>query len=143
MPVIRLPSALYHRLEAHARGFDTPVQVIERILDVYEGKQPNSKKSSVPPEDALPKCKPDLTFHPDEETFRQKLIQGVTATVLLRYDDGLEDERTWNPSRFSEKSSLRGNIWSGFLRDWKENHIVSADFYAGDEWTGKEEQHLI
>lgn len=38
MPVIRLSDATYRRLQAHAEPFvDTPVSVIERILDEYEG----------------------------------------------------------------------------------------------------------
>ena len=36
--VIRIPKHLYKRLESHARGFDTPAGVIERILDFYEAK---------------------------------------------------------------------------------------------------------
>jgi len=34
---IRIPSELFIRLEKHAKGFDTPASVIERILDSYEG----------------------------------------------------------------------------------------------------------
>lgn len=34
---IKLPAHLYQRLEKHAEGFDTPVNVIERILNYYEG----------------------------------------------------------------------------------------------------------
>ncbi len=35
--VIRIPSKIYTRLEKHARGFDTPINVIEKLLDHYEG----------------------------------------------------------------------------------------------------------
>ena len=34
--VIRIPEALYQRLENHAQGFDTPANVIEKILNFYE-----------------------------------------------------------------------------------------------------------
>ena len=34
---IKLPPHLYERLERYAEGFDTPVNVIERILNHYEG----------------------------------------------------------------------------------------------------------
>lgn len=34
---IRITAELYNRLERHAEGFDTPANVIERILDAYEG----------------------------------------------------------------------------------------------------------
>lgn len=35
-PVIRIPDPIYSRLEGHAKGFDTPSNVIEKILDYYE-----------------------------------------------------------------------------------------------------------
>ena len=34
--VIRIPYNLYQRLSSHAKGFDTPANVIEKILDFYE-----------------------------------------------------------------------------------------------------------
>jgi hypothetical protein len=39
MPVIRIPDAVYERLQQHATPFvDTPATVIERLLDAYEKK---------------------------------------------------------------------------------------------------------
>ena len=35
--VIKLPPSIYSRLEQHAEGFDTPVNVIEKLLNHYEG----------------------------------------------------------------------------------------------------------
>jgi len=35
-PVIRIAEDLYKRLESQAKGFDTPNNVIERLLDFYE-----------------------------------------------------------------------------------------------------------
>jgi hypothetical protein len=35
-PVIRIPNSLYSRLEKHAKGFDTPINVIERLADHYD-----------------------------------------------------------------------------------------------------------
>jgi len=34
--VVRIPSSIYERLEKHASGFDTPVNVIKRLIDYYE-----------------------------------------------------------------------------------------------------------
>ena len=39
---IKVPSTLYARLSKHARGFDTPANVIEMLLNVYEGVRPDS-----------------------------------------------------------------------------------------------------
>ena len=36
-PVIRVPEDLYSRLEQHAKGFDTPANVIETLLNHFEG----------------------------------------------------------------------------------------------------------
>ncbi len=35
--VIRIPANTYSRLEKHAKGFDTPANVIEKLFDHYEG----------------------------------------------------------------------------------------------------------
>lgn len=35
--VIRVPTDIYSRLEQHAKGFDTPANVIEKLLNHYEG----------------------------------------------------------------------------------------------------------
>jgi predicted CopG family antitoxin len=34
--VISIPENLYERLKKHAHGFDTPANVIEKILNYYE-----------------------------------------------------------------------------------------------------------
>ena len=44
-PIVRISDATYERLESHAIGFDTPSNVIERLIDFYEsltGKSQNS-----------------------------------------------------------------------------------------------------
>jgi hypothetical protein len=50
-PVIRIPSEIYARLEQHARGFDTPANVIETLLNHYDGVVNNSSgyTTDVPP----------------------------------------------------------------------------------------------
>ncbi len=35
--VIRIPANVYSRIEQHAKGFDTPANVIENLLNYYEG----------------------------------------------------------------------------------------------------------
>jgi len=46
--VIRIPQELYSKLGRHAEGFETPAQVIERILEHYEGKKHTSETSFKP-----------------------------------------------------------------------------------------------
>ena len=44
-PVIRLSDLIFKRLESQAIGFDTPSNVIERLLDFYELNKHSSKNS--------------------------------------------------------------------------------------------------
>jgi hypothetical protein len=44
--VIRVPPYLYKRLESHASGFDSPANVIEKILDFYERNHHKTSKST-------------------------------------------------------------------------------------------------
>ena len=41
--VVRIPSEVFNRLEAHAKGFDTPANVINMLLDHYEGVERKAK----------------------------------------------------------------------------------------------------
>lgn len=55
-PVIRIPESLYSRLEKHAQGFDTPTNVIERLLEYYEQQRKKAVK-----EDVFSDTLPDIT----------------------------------------------------------------------------------
>ena len=123
-PVIRIPESLYQRLSAHAEGFDTPANVIEKLLNQIEGTPPSagSTGSNEP-------HRPELHFFPSEDTFRKGLIEGKTGQVVLHFADGGKRDKPWHPSRFTERSNLRANIWSGLLRGWEEKQIVSAEFH--------------
>lgn len=41
-PVIRVSDDLFARLESHAQGFDSPANVIERLLNSFEGIEDNA-----------------------------------------------------------------------------------------------------
>lgn len=127
MPVIRVTDELYRRLEAKAQGFDTPSSVIERLLDAAEGYT-TSKPSTTLSEAS----RPSLEFYPDETTFKAHLASQKPGKVVLHYANGREEERTWHAQRFTENSNLRGNIWSGYLRGWREEGIVKAEFIVQD-----------
>lgn len=57
-PVVRIPTDIYSRLEKHAQGFDTPANVIEKLLNHYEGiNQKQPKKPSGPDTGSGPRTK--------------------------------------------------------------------------------------
>jgi hypothetical protein len=117
MPVsITLSETLFHRLEKLAIGFDTPERVIERLLD-------NAELGS----DKSADTRPSLEFIPDEAAFKNELLVRKRAQVVLHFKEGEREVSHWNASRFQPKSNLRANLWSGFLRNWKEKGIVSAE----------------
>ncbi|MDO9318948.1 MAG: hypothetical protein Q7V56_12200 [Gammaproteobacteria bacterium] len=47
-PTIRVTPQTYCRLEKHARGFDTPSKVIERLLECFEKDLPNDNSLASP-----------------------------------------------------------------------------------------------
>ena len=110
---ISLPDDVYQRLERLAVGFDTPVRVIERLLD--EGSA------------GFTKARPTLTFSPDESAFKHELLISKKAQVVLHLKSGGREVLHWNASRFKSSSNLRANLWLGFLRDWKDKGITSAE----------------
>ena len=44
--VIKMPDSVYNRLTRHSRGIEEPAEVIERLLDHYEGVDPTPNQES-------------------------------------------------------------------------------------------------
>jgi hypothetical protein len=61
--MIRLPSEVYKRLEKHATGFDTPLNVIVKLLDMVEGVESGPAATA-----------PDLEFA--ERDFTKYVFEG-------------------------------------------------------------------
>lgn len=116
---ISLSDFSYNRLAALAKGFETPEQVINRLIDAFESDQNK---------------RPELIFNPvNEEEFKQALLDSKQVKVEMFKGDGSCEVSTWNARSISADSSLRANIWSGYLRGWKEKGIVRAVFTVQDE----------
>ncbi len=124
-PVIRISDQLYSRLEGLAEGFDTPANLIERLLDQCDGiNKPVHKKAT---------NKPLLVFTPsDENDFKEQLLKHKRASVRLHKQNGTIENRMWTVNRFSKDSNLRGNLWSGIMRGWKTKGIIKAEFSIDD-----------
>lgn len=122
-PIIRISDTLYKRLETRAVGFDTPAKLIERLLDEVDNIQPN--KIAELTENTI---KPELVFNPvSEDQFKKLLVKNKQAEIALYKSDGTREISIWNASRFRSDSNLRGNLWSGQLRGWKEKCIIKAE----------------
>lgn len=129
--VIRIPDDLYKRLEKHASGFDTPANVIERVLDAYEGidKREGPRESSVLTSQVRkPATKLEIEYFADSEKgFKEQLLSTKVAYIKLHYTDGVSEIKEWNASRFTKDSRVDGNLRSGYLRGWKERGIYKAE----------------
>ncbi|MFA0078993.1 hypothetical protein AB4427_12735 [Vibrio artabrorum] len=110
---IDVKDSTFKRLEKLVIGFDTPDAVINRLIDSYENKKTT---------------KPILSFYPEESDFLRLLVKNGAAEVTIHKENGSTEEVTWKANKLNFDSNLRGNIWSGFLRGWKERGIVSAHF---------------
>ena len=114
-PVVRISVNLYARLEKHAKGFDSPASVIEKLLNYYDGENTSIEDSTGNSITA----KPELIFHPsDDVEFLKKLVESKSVWVNIYNDDGNIETSTWNASRITPKSNRRSYICFGSLRDW-------------------------
>lgn len=110
---IEISDETYERLAKMVIGFDSPENVISRLLNQAEGKTIQ---------------KPELFFEPEsEDEFKVQLLKSKEAEITLYKNDGSREILYWNASRFKPESNLRGNLWSGQLRGWQQKGIVKAE----------------
>lgn len=131
--VIRISEELYKRLENHANGFDTPSNVIERVLNLYEGVTDASSDTKPNPEKAPASDLEIIYFADSEEDFKKQLISKKKAYIKLHYTNGVTETKSWNAKRFSPKSRVDGNLRSGYLRGWKDRGIFRAELSVNHE----------
>lgn len=128
MSVIRVPQHLFDRLQAVAPGLMTTAEVIERLVDFYESHhgrvEPTADTTPTSPQIL---SRPKLHFHPrDENEFKAELLRSRRAKVELQLSSGKNEEHIWKADRMTESSSVRANLWSGILRDWKTRGVITA-----------------
>lgn len=127
--VIRVSDELYHRLESLAEGFDTPNNVVQRLLDFYDRGEESKPKTSVPVKSltSIPEDLEIIFSPPSEEVFKRELLKQRKASVKLHRMDGSVETKTWNANRLSQSSSVLGNLRSGLLRGWKKKGVFKAE----------------
>ncbi|MBA5249036.1 MAG: hypothetical protein FE834_05815 [Gammaproteobacteria bacterium] len=143
--VIKIDEQLYQRLSTHVKGFETPSQVINKILDFYE-KENNIESNSVenmidryekennitsdsPIQLLVSATRLDIIYHPinDENAFKRALLKTKLAYVKMYKTNGESEIAEWHATRFTESSSVKGNLTSGYLRDWRNRGIFKAE----------------
>ena len=108
----------FERLSNLAKGFDTPDAVINRLIDEVTKK---------------PEVKPTIFFNPEnEEDFKTSLLETKLAEVCLFSADMKPRYFLWNADKFKESSNLKANLWSGFLRGWKDKGITKIELTVLD-----------
>jgi hypothetical protein len=123
---IRISDILHSRLGNHAVNFETPTEVIGRILAYYEendGKGIEIAKKKIKQSSGFSNSLEIVYCPSDEKVFKQKLVEKKQAFVQIFYIDGHVEEKEWNASRFKSSSVLKNNLYSGHLRGWKERGI--------------------
>jgi len=127
--VIRLPGNLYERLKKHAYGFDTPVSVIEKILNYYEKhrEEPTEIPQEQPGQSIELPIQLEIIYRPGgENIFKKALLEKKQAYVCLYKIDGTSEINIWNASKFTPRSDVNNNLRSGYLRNWKKKGIFKA-----------------
>ncbi len=120
---IEISQKTYERLSELAKGFDTPDAVINRLLDSVT---------------KVPERKPTITFDPSNELdFKAALLDTRLAEVCISYTDKPTQFLVWNAEKFKDSSNLKANLWSGFLRGWKEKGITGITLTILDSSTNR------
>ena len=127
--VIRVPESIYIRLEKHANGFDTPGNVIEKILNFYEKNSVETiaTTNKIPTSHIESPTSLEISYHPEgENIFKTALLEKKQAYIRLHKMDGTSEIKVWNASKLSQQSDVNANLRSGYLRGWKGKGIYKA-----------------
>ena len=127
--VIRIPETLYKRLENYAQGFDTPANVIERILNYYESNCSEAAEIKQEPQKGTidQPSKLEIIYRPEGvDVFKKELLENKQAFIRLFKVDGTTETKVWNASKFKPDSDIYNNLRSGYLRGWKTKGIYKA-----------------
>ncbi len=127
--VIRIPINLYERLKNHAQGFDTPSNIIERILNYYEEntKEHTTILEEQPKQPIVKSSSLEIIYHPsDKNIFHHMLIDKKRAFIHIYKTDGSSEKILWNASKISLSSNIGANLRSGYLRGWRDKGIIKA-----------------
>ncbi len=124
--VIRISDALHKRLAEYAVGFDSPANVIEKLLNQMEKIEP-LEECAVESSHAL---LPIRLIPEDEARFKKELLKIRKAKLHIFYEDGREENKTWNAFKFDSDSNVMTNLRSRaeFRQDvWQQDGIARVE----------------
>ena len=147
--VIRIPSEIYSRLEQHAKGFDTPANVIEKLLNYYEGV---SEKKSTQHIEKKANYRDTTKYKFNDSLYgKGRLVLAVIKQYVsdnpdLTYDDlqsafpkklqgsiGVFNKLSYVISRYGDKNHKRHFIKDDEVIGLSDCHIaVSTEWGAGN-----------
>jgi hypothetical protein len=124
--IIRIEKNLYQRLAKYSNGFETPSQVINKMIDFYE------TKNNIEPSIELVTEKStnlEIIYYPinDVNNFKQLLLEEKMAYINIHKINNETKIIEWNAYRFKDSSDIEKNLRSGYLRDWKDKGIFKAE----------------
>ena len=125
--VIRISTNIYQRLGRHAKGFETPSSVIEKILNFYEEQKGINSAVNLKDLDNTPTSLEIIYYPPGKDNFKEAFLKTKKAYILIHKMDGTTELKEWNASKFGFNSSVDGNLRGGRLREWKEKGIFKAE----------------
>jgi len=125
--VIRIPENLYKRLSFHAKGFETPANVIENMLNFYEEKKGVQSASNFEATCNTPDSLEIIYYPSGVDSFKQELLKNKKAYVLLHKVNGTTELKEWKASSFGVDSDVNRNLRSNYLRGWKHKGIFKAE----------------
>jgi hypothetical protein len=137
--LVRIPMNLYNRLGAHSQGFESPVDVIEKLLEFYEYETGEDTRESKSDMSERPNSL-EIIFFPDndEDKFKKEFLIKKKAYIHIHKFDGELEIKEWSGKNFTADSSVSGNLRSGYLRGWKQKGIIKAEIT-----TNKEDLHSL
>ncbi len=125
------------RLGAYAEQnvLETFSEAISSLLDIHNSNLPELKDfSSVVKTTALVNStrhygdRLDIEYFPSgERNFKQEFLVSRKAYIRIFYKDGRIEIVPWHAQKFSEHSSVRGNLASGRLHEWRYKGIYKAE----------------
>lgn len=113
-------------------------EAIGEMLAKCEGDY-NVAPITAPPKPATAQTlnPPDIIYHladgspVSERECQDAIIAAKAATVRIHYADGGVKDKQWRAENLQEHSYLRGNLKTGYLRNWRDRGIVKAEVFAG------------